>query len=158
MSLRSRDLRYWLMKSEPEVYSISDLKRDGKTGWEGVRNYQARNFMRDDMKKGDLVFFYHSNSEPSGIAGIARVCEESQPDPTQFEKKSEYFDPKASRETPTWMMVKVEFVEAFPRVLGLAELKKEKALSKMLVLQKGTRLSVTPVTSEEWKAVLALVR
>lgn len=151
-------MRHWLLKSEPEVFSIEDLKKQKRTGWEGVRNYQARNFLRDDLKLGDLVFFYHSNSDPSGIAGIARVCREGHPDPTQFEKKSEYFDPKATKEKPIWCQVEVEFVEAFPQVIPLERLRGEKALAKMLLLQKGSRLSVMPVSAAEWAAVVALAR
>lgn len=151
-------MRHWLMKCEPDVFSIADLKKSKKTGWEGVRNYQARNFMRDDMRVGDLVFFYHSNAEPSGIAGVARVCKESHPDPTQFDKKSEYFDPKATKEKPIWMQVEIEFVEQLPKLITLDQLRPVKALAKMALLQKGSRLSVQPVTAEEWKAVGALAR
>ena len=149
-------MNYWLMKSEPDVFSIGDLKKKKKTGWDGVRNYQARNYMRDGMKTGDLVLFYHSNAEPSGIAGVARVCREAHPDPTQFDKKSEYYDPKATAEKPIWEMVEVEFAEEFPRVLTLAELKAEKSLAKLPLVQKGTRLSVMPVGAAEWKAILKL--
>jgi predicted RNA-binding protein with PUA-like domain len=152
-------MAYWLMKSEPDVFSIQDLKRVKKSGWDGVRNYQARNFMRDGMKKGDLVLFYHSNAEPSGIAGVARVASSSAyPDPLQFDEKSDYFDKKATKEKPIWMQVDVEFVEAFPRVLSLAELKTVKALTKMPLLQKGTRLSVMPVAESEWNAILSLAK
>ncbi len=150
-------MRYWLMKSEPEQFSITDLKRKKRTGWDGVRNYQARNYMRDDMRLGDLVFFYHSNAEPSGIAGIAKVARESHPDPTQFDKKSEYFDAKATQEKPIWMMVELEFVEEFS-LLSLERLKQEAALAKMPLLQRGTRLSVMPVSKDEWEKVCALAR
>ncbi len=150
-------MKYWLMKSEPDVFSIQDLKRVKKNGWDGVRNYQARNFMRDEMRIGDLAFFYHSNAEPPGIAGIARVCKESHPDPTQFDKKSEYYDPKATKEKPIWFMVEVEFVEEFP-ILPLDALKKEQALKNMPLVQKGTRLSVMPVAPQEWKHIVGLVR
>jgi predicted RNA-binding protein with PUA-like domain len=146
----------WLMKSEPDVFSIQDLRKKGKSGWDGVRNYQARNFMRDGMKVGDLVLFYHSSCEVPGIAGIARVSREAYPDPTQFDKKSEYFDAKATKEKPIWMMVEVEAVEEFAAVLPLEELKTEKALAKMPLLQRGTRLSVMPVTESEWEAILRL--
>lgn len=149
-------MNYWLMKSEPDVFSIADLKKKKKTGWDGVRNYQARNYMRDGMKLGDLVFFYHSNAEPSGIAGVARVCRESHPDPTQFDAKSEYHDPKATKEKPIWQMVEVEFVEEFSHVLTLAELKAAPALAKLPLVQKGTRLSVMPVAEAEWHAILKL--
>ncbi len=151
-------MRHWLMKCEPEVFSISDLKKQKKTGWEGVRNYQARNFMRDDMRAGDLVFFYHSNAEPSGIAGVAKICRESHPDPTQFDKKSEYFDPKATKDKPIWMMVELEFVEEFAELIPLERLRKEKGLAKMVLLQKGSRLSVQPVSPQEWYMVIALAK
>lgn len=151
-------MNYWLMKSEPDVFSIRDLKTKKKTGWDGVRNYQARNYMRDQMKVGDLVLFYHSNAEPSGVAGVARVSRESHPDPSQFEKKSEYYDPKATKEKPIWMQVEVEFVEEFPAVLPLERLKAEKALSEMPLVQKGTRLSVMPVGEKEWGCILKMAK
>lgn len=150
-------MRYWLMKSEPDVFSIHDLERVKRSDWDGVRNYQARNFMRDDMRSGDLVLFYHSNAEPSGVAGIARVSRQSHPDLTQFDRKSEYYDPKATPEKPIWFLVEVEFVQAFPEVIPLERLKREKALAKMPLVQKGTRLSVMPVSEAEWKCVLGLV-
>jgi predicted RNA-binding protein with PUA-like domain len=151
-------MSYWLMKSEPDVFSIQDLRKNKKTGWEGVRNYQARNYMRDQMKVGDLVLFYHSNAEPSGVAGVARVCRESHPDPAQFDKKSDYYDPKASKEKPIWMQVEVEFVEEFREVLPLDRLKKEKALAKMALVQKGSRLSVMPVLEAEWNCILKIAK
>ncbi|RZA06813.1 MAG: EVE domain-containing protein [Proteobacteria bacterium] len=149
-------MAHWLIKSEPDVFSIADLKAKKKTGWDGVRNYQARNYMRDGMKLGDLAFFYHSNAEPSGIAGVAKVCREAHPDPTQFEKDSDYFDPKATPQKPIWEMVEVEFVEAFPRVISLAELKADKTLAALPLVQKGTRLSVMPVGEKEWNAILKI--
>lgn len=149
-------MRYWLMKSEPDVFSIQDLKKKKRTEWDGVRNYQARNYMRDQMKVGDLVLFYHSNAEPSGIAGIAKVCEESHPDLSQFDKKSEYYDPKATKEKPIWFLVSVEFVRDFP-VIPLEKLKAEKALQKLPLMQKGTRLSVMPVGEAEWKHILTMI-
>lgn len=149
-------MQYWLMKCEPEVYSISDLERDKRTGWEGVRNYQARNTLRDSMKEGDLAFFYHSNAEPSGIAGLMKISKAGHPDPTQFDKKSDYFDPKAKKDAPTWFQVEVEFVEKFPAVLPLERLKKEKSLAKMVLLQKGSRLSVQPVSEAEWKVIAGI--
>jgi predicted RNA-binding protein with PUA-like domain len=151
-------MNYWLMKSEPDVFSIDDLERDGTTGWEGVRNYQARNFMRDQMAVGDLVLYYHSNAEPSGVAGVAKVAGPAVPDPTQFDTKSEYYDANSKKDDPTWKMVSVGFVERFPRVLSLAELKAEKALAGMGVLQKGQRLSVMPVSKPHFAAVLKLAR
>ena len=149
-------MRYWLMKSEPDVFSIGDLKRAKKTGWDGVRNYQARNYMRDDMKVGDEVLFYHSNAEPSGIAGVARVSRTGLSDPTQFEKKSDYYDPKSKKEAPTWQMVELEFVEEFSRVIPLSELKAQRDLAQLPLVQKGTRLSVMPVRESEWDCILTL--
>lgn len=142
---------HWLMKSEPHVYSIDDLKRDRRAPWDGVRNFQARNFMRA-MKKGDMVLFYHSSAEPSGVAGLARVCRDAYPDATQFDKKSEYYEPRASREKPVWDAVEVEFVKKLPRLLSLSELKKRRELRGMILFRKGSRLSVQPVekTHFDW--------
>lgn len=145
--------RYWLVKSEPEVYSIADLKRDKKTLWEGVRNYQARNFMMNDMSIGDEVLFYHSNASPPAAAGVCKVSKKALPDPTQFDKKSEYFEPKATEAKPTWFCVEVEFVASFPELVPLEAMKKEKALTAMALLQRGQRLSVMPVTEKEFKQV-----
>ena len=149
---------YWLCKSEPDVYSIDDLRRDTVTGWEGVRNYQARNFMRDGMQPGDRVLVYHSNAEPTGVAGIAEVAGAAKADPTQFDPTSEYHDPKSTREEPRWMMRELRFVERFARVVTLEELKGCKALGAMAALQKGNRLSVTPVTKAEFDAVVRMAR
>lgn len=148
--------KYWLMKSEPDVFSVDQLKKDGTTWWTGVRNYQARNFMMKDMQVGDWVLFYHSNAEPSGIAGLAKVSKPAEPDPTQFEKKSEYFDPKATKEKPTWFCVQVQFVAKFKTFISLEDLRSEKSLASMLVLKKGQRLSIQPVTQKEFEAVRAL--
>lgn len=147
---------FWLLKCEPDVYSIDDLARDGVTGWDGVRNYQVRNLMRDDMKPGDLGVFYHSNAEPSGAAGVVRILRTGVPDPTQFDPRSAYHDPKSSRANPTWVMCEVEFVEAFPRVVALEQLRREAALSSMLILRKGNRLSVTPLSESEFGVIRAL--
>ncbi|MBP9682036.1 MAG: EVE domain-containing protein [Bacteriovorax sp.] len=146
-------MRYWLMKSEPDVFSIDHLKMKKKSGWDGVRNYQARNFMRDDMKKGDVILFYHSSCETPGVAGLARVSKESHPDPTQFDKSSDYYDPKATKENPRWFMVEVEFVEKFENVITLTFLKTQKALENMPLVQKGSRLSINPVTEREFGAI-----
>ena len=146
-------MRYWLMKSEPDVFSIDDLKRDGRTTWEGVRNYQARNYLRDQLKKGDRVLFYHSNAEPPGIAGVAKVVREGYPDPSQFDKKSEYYDPKSKTDAPAWYVVDIGFVAKFARPLTLPELKNTKGLEKMVLLQKGSRLSVQPVTEAEYALI-----
>lgn len=151
-------MAYWLMKSEPEVYSIADLQKDGTSLWEGVRNYQARNFMAQSMKPGDLVLFYHSSAEPPGVAGIARIAGPAVPDPTQFDKKSDYFDPKSTRDNPRWQCVPVAFVERFPELLPLEKLRAAKALAKMALLQRGQRLSVQPVTKQEYDTVLKLAR
>lgn len=148
--------RYWLMKSEPETYSIDDLKRQGWTHWEGVRNYQARNTMRDDMKKGDGVLFYHSNSKPPGVVGVAKVSTESYPDHTAFETKSNYYDPKSDPDNPRWMMVDVEYVSTFKRKVSLNELKEVPELEQMLVIRKGMRLSVQEVSKDEFQIVKKL--
>ncbi len=149
-------MAYWLMKSEPDVFSIDDLQKQKRSGWDGVRNYQARNYMRDGMKVGDLVLFYHSNAEPPGIAGICRIAREAHPDPSQFDRKSEYYDPKATTEKPIWLQVEVEFVKKFSEILPLDLLKKQKKLEKMPLVQKGTRLSVMPVTEKEWETIIKL--
>ena len=143
------------MKSEPNVFSIDDLKRDGPEGWDGVRNYQARNYMRE-MKKGDLVLFYHSNAKPSGVAGVARISGEARPDPTQFDPKSKYFDGKSKKEEPRWSLVDVEFVEKFAETLDLKLMKADPKLHGMYVTRKGMRFSVTPVEKPHFKHVLKL--
>lgn len=143
--------RYWLMKSEPDSYSIDDLERDGSTHWDGVRNYKARNNMRA-MKVGDEVLFYHSNASPPGVVGIARVCREAYPDPAQFDKKSKYHDAKATREEPRWDMVDVEFVAKANETVGLPEIKAEAALADMELVRYG-RLSVQSVKKEEFERV-----
>ena len=150
--------KYWLMKSEPETFSFSDLMSspDRTTPWDGVRNYQARNFMRDGMQVGDGILFYHSNSKPPGIAGIAEVASEAYDDPTQFDPKDSHFDPKSKREAPRWQLVDIRGVEALPSYVPLDELKAEPALAEMALVQRGNRLSVMPVTAKEWKRVLAL--
>lgn len=146
---------YWLVKSEPDVFSFDDLLRAPKrtTSWEGVRNFQARNYMRDGMKKGDLVFFYHSNADPAAIVGICEVVREAYPDPTQFDPASEYHDPKSKPESPTWVMVDLRAVEPLPHPQPLAELRHLRALEGMELLRKGSRLSVQPVRAKEWTAV-----
>ena len=146
-------MKYWLMKSEPDVYSIDQLKKDSTTPWEGVRNYQARNFMMKDMQVDDLVLFYHSNAEPSGVAGIAKVSKAAFPDKTQFDKKSEYHDAKATKEKPIWFCVEVEYVEKFKNFISLADLRENDKLADMVVLQKGSRLSVQPVDKKHFDIV-----
>ena len=143
------------MKSEPDAYSIDDLARDKTTAWNGVRNYQARNFMRDQMKLGDQVFFYHSNCEEPGIVGIAEVSKLAYPDESQFDRKSDYFDPESTRDNPRWLNVDIRFVKKIGPV-SLAELRKHEALADMRILQRGNRLSVTPIDPAEWKFVLEL--
>ena len=150
--------RCWLLKTEPETYSIRDLARDGATTWEGVRNYQARNSMRDDMKLGDPVLIYHSNASPPGVVGVARVSAEARPDPHAWDPTSKYYDPKASPDVPRWVLVEVAFVEELPRVVTLEELKADPALDGMEVTRKGSRLSVQPVSQAHFERVLALAR
>lgn len=151
-------MNYWLMKSEPDVFSFEDLKKKPKKTepWSGVRNYQARNFMRDDMKVGDLIFFYHSSCKIPGVAGIAQVASDPYPDSTQFDKKSEYFDPKATVEKPRWFLVDVKFTQDLKRVVPLSELKEQKEISSMRLLQPGNRLSILPVTREEFEFIKKL--
>ncbi|MCB9603277.1 MAG: EVE domain-containing protein [Sandaracinus sp.] len=147
--------KYWLMKSEPDVFSIEDLEKKKSEGWDGVRNYQARNYMRE-MREGDLVLFYHSNAKPSGVAGVATIVGEAKPDPTQFDPKSDYFDEKSKREEPRWDLVEVGFVERFEDVIPLETLKADAKLEGMLVTRKGSRLSVTPVEKAHFERVLKL--
>jgi len=149
-------VNYWLMKSEPDVYSIDDLAAKSPAMWEGCRNYTVRNFFRDSMGPGDLAFFHNSNSDPSGIAGIMEIVSEAYPDPTQFDPTSHYFDPKSPKEAPRWLLRDVSFVERFKRVISLNELRATPGLEDMMVCRKGQRLSVMPVTPEEWKIVLSL--
>ena len=151
-------MNYWLMKSEPDVFSFNDLKlRPKKTEpWNGVRNYQARNFMRDDMKIGDLILFYHSSCDVPGVAGLARVNSKPYPDTTQFDKKSEYYDPKASLENPRWILIDVSFEKELKNYVSLEEIKKHPELSHMRLLQKGNRLSILPVSKEEFNFIVKL--
>ena len=141
------------MKSEPLTYSIEHLKKDKKALWDGVRNYQARNFMQK-MNPGDKVLFYHSNTNPPGIAGLAQVSRSAVPDPTAFDKKSLYFDPKSTKEKPRWFCVEVQFEKAFSKLISLEDLRKENPLKDMLVLKKGQRLSVQPVTKKEFDYIV----
>lgn len=149
--------QFWLMKSEPGAYSLDDLERDGRTHWDGVRNYQARNFMRDQMEVGDGVLFYHSNAKPPGVAGLARVVKTAYPDDSAQDPKSKYFDPKASPEDPRWFMVDIEFVEKFPQLVPLDALRETRGLEKMLVTRRS-RLSVQPVAPREFEIVARLGR
>ena len=147
--------RYWLIKSEPSVYPYAQLEADGHTDWTGVRSFEARNNLRA-MKVGDLCLYYHSNADPSGVAGVARVSQEAYADPAQFDRKSDYYDAGAKRDDPRWLMVEVEHVETLPRVVSLEELKKEPSLATMLVVQKGQRLSVQPVEKAHFAKVLSM--
>jgi predicted RNA-binding protein with PUA-like domain len=150
--------RYWLMKSEPSTFSIDDLIRSPNktTCWDGVRNYQARNFMRN-MAVGDQVLFYHSNVDPPAVVGIAEVVKIAYPDPTQFDKKDKHYDPESKPSAPRWDMVDIRYVRKFSRALTLDELRKEGKLKEMVLLKKGSRLSVQPVTLLEWKHITSLV-
>ena len=148
--------KYWLMKSEPDVYSLARLEKEKTTWWSGVRNYLARNYMMKEMNLGDEILFYHSSCEPPGVAGLAIVTAKAAPDPTQFEKKSEYFDPKASKEKPRWFCVEVGKPQAFKKFVSLQDLRDQKSLQDMLVLQKGSRLSIQPVSAEQFAFVKTL--
>ena len=150
--------RYWLMKCEPSAYGIGDLARDGETSWEGVRNFQARNFMRDDMRIGDAVLFYASNADPSGVSGLATVSKTAYPDHFAWKKAHNYFDARSTKDKPVWFMVDLGFVEQFRATVPLATLKATKGLEEMKVVQKGSRLSVQPVTKKEYDIVVRLGR
>ncbi len=146
-------MNFWLMKSEPAVYSIDDLARDGRTAWEGVRNYQARNFIRDQMKSGDGVLFYHSNSQPPGVAGLAQVVSPATPDPTAWEQGHKYYDPQGSPEEPRWFWIEIGFVKKFPQLVPLELLKNTPGLEELLVIRRGMRLSVMPVAPEHYRII-----
>ncbi len=150
--------RYWLMKCEPAAYTIDDLERDGTTSWEGVRNYQARNFMRDQMQVGDDVLFYASNADPSGVTGLARICRAGYPDQFAWKKGHKYYDAASTPAKPLWYMVDLEFVENFHGTLPLETIKATPGLEQMKVVQKGSRLSVQPVTKAEYDIVVKLGR
>ena len=147
--------RCWLVKSEPESYSIDDLARDGRTAWTGVRNFQARNLMRDQMSPDDEVLFYHSSAEPTGVAGIARVASKAYPDPTQYDRKSDYYDEKSSEDEPRWFLVDIEFVEKLPRVVTLAEIRETKSLAAMPLVNRS-RLSVQPVDAAAFDTIVRM--
>lgn len=150
--------RYWLMKCEPAAYTIDDLERDGRTGWEGVRNFQARNFMRDDMAEGDAVLFYASNADPSGVTGLATIARAGYPDPFATRKGHRYFDPGSKADAPTWYTVDIAFSEHFHGTVSLETLKATPGLEKMVVTQKGSRLSIQPVTRAEYDIVVKMGR
>jgi predicted RNA-binding protein with PUA-like domain len=152
---------YWVFKSEPSVFSIDDLLNSSNqtTFWDGVRNYQARNFLRDNIKLDDLVLFYHSNAkEYTGIVGLCKVVKEGYPDPSQFNPQSKYYDPTSKIDKPTWYCVDIKFLEKFPKVLTLDEIKNNQILSNMKIAQKGNRLSITPVTKEEFEEIMKIIR
>lgn len=148
-------MKYWLIKSEPDAYSIDDLERDGTEHWDGIRNYQARNLMRDEMSVGDRVLFYHSSTKPPGVAGIAEVASEPYPDHTQFDPDSNYFDEKSDPDDPRWILVDMKFVEKLPRLVGLPELREHNALADMVLLNRS-RLSVQPVTKKQFDYIVKL--
>lgn len=151
-------MRYWLMKSEPDAFSIDDLKAVGVEPWDGIRNYQARNFMRDEMKKGDKVFFYHSSCAEPGIVGIMKVASEPYPDQTAFDSSAKYYDPKSDPENPRWILVDVKFVEKLHNPILLSELKQAPELENMRLLKRGNRLSIMPVEESEWDCIMKLVQ
>jgi predicted RNA-binding protein with PUA-like domain len=148
-------MAFWLVKSEPEVYSIDHLAKDKTTAWGGVRNYQARNYLRQ-MALKENVLFYHSNADPTGIAGLAQVAKTAYPDPEQFNPRSEYFDEKATKDQPRWFCPDLKFVKKFPRLLTLEELRAEKSLKDMLLLKRGSRLSVQPVSEKEFTTIIGM--
>ncbi|MGE9291375.1 MAG: EVE domain-containing protein [Puniceicoccales bacterium] len=152
--------KYWLMKSEPDTFSIEDLERceNGTEPWDGIRNYQARNFMRDEMKVGDKILFYHSNCKVPGVVGLAEVASEPYPDRTAFDSSSKYFDEKSDPAKPRWILVDVRFQEKFPRTVSLAEMKETPALNEMKILQRGNRLSITPVAKPEFDLIVKLAK
>ena len=147
---------YWLVKSEPNAYSIEDLVKDRKTHWDGVRNYQARNFMRDDMKKGDHVLFYHSNANPTAVVGVCEVAKEGYPDFTAFDPDEKHYDPKSSEEKPTWIMVDIKLAKKLKRPVALSEIKEHPKLQNMRLVQRGNRLSVIPVEKKEFDLIVKL--
>ncbi len=146
-------MKYWLFKSEPSTYSINHLQKDNCEFWDGIRNYQARNFMMNDMTVGDRIFFYHSSCPNPGIVGEATVAKLAEPDPTQFDPKSHYYDPKSSPDKPRWWCVSVAFVRQFPTILSLRAIREMPALADMLLLKRGNRLSITPVTKKDFMVI-----
>lgn len=148
-------MRYWLMKNEPDCYSLDDLERDTRYVWDGVRNYQARNLMKE-MKNGDYVLYYYSNAKPSGVAGVAKIVKTAYPDPSQFIASSEYFDPKATEADPRWVAVDVAFISKFKEIVSLHVLKNDPFFKDMLVVKKGMRLSIQPVSERHFKRICAL--
>lgn len=150
--------QYWLMKSEPDVYGIDHLERDGTEPWNGIRNYQARNFLRDSMRAGDLALFYHSNATPPGVVGVMEVVSGPEADQLAFDPDSKYFDPKSDKENPAWIQRQMRFVEKFPRMVSLRELKEDPKLEGMLVIRRGQRLSIQPVEKVHFDHICRLAR
>ena len=151
-------MNYWLMKNEPEDYNIDDLARDKVEPWDGIRNYQVRNMIRDDMKNGDLAFFYHSNCDVPGIYGLMTICKQAYVDHTAFDKKAKYYDPKSKKDAPTWLMVDVKFKKKFKNIVTLKDLKSYNELSNMRVVQRGNRLSITKIEKKEWDFIINLAK
>ena len=149
-------MNYWLMKSEPDEYSIDDLKRDGREPWDGIRNYQARNMMRDDMAIGDKVFFYHSSCKEPGVVGLMEIASKPYPDSTQFDLDDRHYDPKSDPGDPRWCLVDVQFERKLERVISLAEIKAHPGLDDMILVRKGNRLSIMPITEAHWNIILSL--
>ena len=149
-------MAYWLMKSEPDAFSIDDLERVGTEPWDGIRNYQVRNMIRDEMKPGDRAFFYHSNTKVPGIVGIMEIVSEARPDPTAFDPDEKYYDPKSDPDKPRWLLVDVKYVRHTKRVIPLTELKADPALEGMPLVRRGNRLSIMPVTEDQWEHILSL--
>ena len=149
-------MAYWLMKSEPDAYSIDDLKRDKREPWDGIRNYQARNMMRDDMVVGDKAFFYHSNCKEPGVVGIMTIASEAYPDPFQFDPDSKYYDPKSDPDNPRWLLVDVKYQRKLKRTITLREIKENPACDGMILTRKGNRLSIMPVSDEHWDEILGM--
>jgi len=149
-------MKYWLMKNEPDDYSIEDLKRDKTEPWDGIRNYQVRNMIRDDMSVGDLAFFYHSNCEVPGIYGLMTIASDAYPDHTAFDKKAKYYDARSKKDKPTWLMVDVKYKRKLKKIITLKDLKSYKQLSNMRVVQRGNRLSITEVNKKDWEFILKL--
>lgn len=152
-------MNYWLLKSEPTAYSIDDLRNEKNniTSWDGVRNYQARNFMRDEMKKGDQAFFYHSSCKEPGIVGIVSVVREAYPDLSALDPEDDHYDPKSTMENPRWMMVDVKLLKKFDNIISLKQLKENPLLKNLLILRKGNRLSITPVDKKDWDVIISLL-
>ncbi len=149
-------MNHWLIKSEPDAYSIDDLKRDGREMWDGIRNYQARNMMRDEMRVGDRVLFYHSSCKVPAVVGIAKVASKAYADPTQFDPESKYYDPKSDPDDPRWYLVDIAFVRKFQRAVTLAQIKAHPELEGMILRRRGNRLSIMPVSQQHFDVIVAL--